>query len=430
MKHFVSKIWNSPSVRDVGKLLSANVIAQALGLLIYPFLTRLYSPDDFGLLNLFMSIGGILALLSTSEYQNAILLPSQETEAAKVARTALSLLSGWVVLITLTIPFSDSIAHFFNAPELSCVYWLLVPFVIASGCWAIYNSWLTRRREYGRISGYQLNQSVIGVLTKLLFGWVGWLRSGLVVSSIVSPFIALLVAASRNKDAFRDLWKSCGEPLKEVAYKYRRFPIYSMPRTLINNLSGNLPALMLTPYFGLNQLGFFAMAMTLAFRPISMITSSMHQVLFERVSKSVRNKESIAPWLQKQWLKMAFVVVPSMAILTIFMSWLVRLFLGAGWEETAILIRYMIPWMTCVFLIAPLAFISDVFGKQKLFLIIEIVYLALRVVAMLIGIWMDSFEWAIILMSAVGTIVLLTQFVCYIVILQRYELSRLTQTSE
>ena len=81
MKHFVSKIWNSPSVRDVGKLLSANVIAQALGLLIYPILTRLYSPDDFGLLSLFMSIGGILVLLATWEWYNAIVLPKKEEEA-------------------------------------------------------------------------------------------------------------------------------------------------------------------------------------------------------------------------------------------------------------------------------------------------------------------------------------------------------------
>ena len=49
----------SELVRNSARLLSANVIAQAVGLLVYPILTRMYAPEDFGLLNLFMSIGGI-----------------------------------------------------------------------------------------------------------------------------------------------------------------------------------------------------------------------------------------------------------------------------------------------------------------------------------------------------------------------------------
>jgi O-antigen/teichoic acid export membrane protein len=121
------------------------------------------------------------------------------------------------------------------------------------------------------------------------------------------------------------------------------------------------------------------------------------------------------------------VVIPVMALLTVAMPWMVRVFLGNGWEETATLIRYMMPWITGVFLIAPLAFISEVFGKQKLFLALEITYLLLRVAAMVVGIMMNSFEGAIIGMSAAGTVVLLAQWVCYIVILNRYELSRLAQ---
>lgn len=53
--------------KNSAQLLSANVVAQAIGLLVYPILTRLYSPDDFGLFNLFLSIGGILVLCSTAE---------------------------------------------------------------------------------------------------------------------------------------------------------------------------------------------------------------------------------------------------------------------------------------------------------------------------------------------------------------------------
>ena len=203
-----------------------------------------------------------------------------------------------------------------------------------------------------------------------------------------------------------------------------------MPRALVNTLSGNLPALLLTPFFGLGQLGFFAMAMTLAFRPITMITSAMYQVFFERVAQKVRDGQSVMGSLSKRWAQMAIIVIPTMTLLTIIMPWLVRFLLGAGWEQTSTLIRYMIPWITCVLMISPLGFVGDVFGKQKFFLIVEIIYLILRVGAMVLGIWMNNFEWAIILLSAAGTIVLSFQLICYIVILKQYESTRLAQTGE
>lgn len=416
--------------RNIGKLLSANVFAQVLGLLVYPILTRLFAPEDFGLLNLFLSIGGILTLLATSEYQSAVLLPKQEQEAAGVARVALLLMGAWILLIALTIPFSSPIATLFKAPELACCYWLLVPYVAAMGAWAVYNAWLTRRKAFGQISVYQLNQSASGVLTKLLFGWIGWLRSGLIISSVLATFIALATSVLTGRETFRALWqKSTAKPI-ELARQYKRFPLFTMPRALVNNLSGNIPALLLTPCFGLNQMGFFAMAMTLAFRPVTMITASIYQVLFEHVAQAVREQQSIWNDLRRRWLQLAAIVLPTMVLLTIAMPWLVRILLGAGWEETAVLIRYMMPWITCVFLIAPLAFLSEVFGKQKLFLAIEIIYLALRIGAMLAGIGLNSFRLAIILMSVVGTIVLLVQLGIYIYLLRRYERERLAQASK
>ena len=70
----------SEFVRNSAKLLSAGVIAQAIGILIYPILTRIYAPEDFGLLNLFQSIAGVLIILSTAEYQYAILLPKEDAQ--------------------------------------------------------------------------------------------------------------------------------------------------------------------------------------------------------------------------------------------------------------------------------------------------------------------------------------------------------------
>ena len=80
----IVNLIKSSGARNFAKLLSANVLAQVIGLIVYPILTRIYSPEDFGLLNLFLSIGGVLAILSTAEYYYAIVLPKEEQEAENV----------------------------------------------------------------------------------------------------------------------------------------------------------------------------------------------------------------------------------------------------------------------------------------------------------------------------------------------------------
>ncbi|MDE7338633.1 MAG: hypothetical protein K2M92_05010, partial [Bacteroidales bacterium] len=78
------KMFKSEAIRNTGKLVSANAVAQALALLFYPLLTRLYSPDDFGVLNLFLSIGGVLLLVANADYHYALLLPKSEKKAVSV----------------------------------------------------------------------------------------------------------------------------------------------------------------------------------------------------------------------------------------------------------------------------------------------------------------------------------------------------------
>ena len=95
----IRNLIQSSGVRNFTKLLSANVVAQVIGLLVYPILTRIYAPEDFGLLNLFLSIGGVLTILSTAEYYYAIVLPKNQKDAISVLYVGL----GCLLFVSLLI---------------------------------------------------------------------------------------------------------------------------------------------------------------------------------------------------------------------------------------------------------------------------------------------------------------------------------------
>ena len=107
-------------IANVLKLVSGSVTAQILSILLVPLITRIYSPDDFGIFQLFLSISGILIIFSTFSYQFAIMLPKREEDSANVAFlcailvTLTSLLSAVIVLF-----LPKDVDHILNSPGIS-----------------------------------------------------------------------------------------------------------------------------------------------------------------------------------------------------------------------------------------------------------------------------------------------------------------------
>ena len=258
-----SQIWSSETARNVGKLLSANVIAQAIGLLVYPLLTRLYAPGDFGLANLFLSIGGILALISTAEYQNAIVLPKEDERARALAQICILSLLGLSALLILSLPFSRPVALLFKTPDLARWWWMMPVYVLALGGWQIARNCLLRHKVFNNLSFYQYSQALFSTGGKLGFGAAGFLSGGLIAASALAPLLSLCISIGTAwKKVFRSLLHVDRQLCRAEAKNYRQFPCFSLPRSFVNTLSGNLPALILTPVFGLTEMGYFGMALT------------------------------------------------------------------------------------------------------------------------------------------------------------------------
>lgn len=410
-------------VKDSAKLLSANVVAQVIGLLVYPVLTRLYSPDDFGLLNLFLSIGGVLILFATSEYHYAIVLPQKDSDGRAVFHVGLIILSIVTLITLLSVPFASHIAALFKAPSLAKWYWVMPIYVCLLGFWALLNYSYTRKKQYNYIGTYQVSQPLVNAASKVGFGYAGFLSGGMIVSSVIGPFVAIVssLCLSWRKGIASYFTPSTRAERKAVAREYAKFPAFSLPKSLVNVLSSNLPAFLLTPFFGLTELGFFAMAITLAYRPINMICGSFYQVLYQRVADLVNRRQPIKSLLGGYIWKTLLVTIPCFVALYFVLPWLTQFLLGNGWDTTATIIQLMLAWLAMVLVTTTVNFIPDVFGKQHGLLAFEIGYLIARVVGLYIGIIQHSFLLAIQLYVAAGVLFMILELMWFLVLVFRYE---------
>ncbi|MCQ2343191.1 MAG: oligosaccharide flippase family protein [Paludibacteraceae bacterium] len=413
-------------IKNSARLLSANVIAQAIGLVVYPILTRLYAPEDFGLLNLFLCLGGVLVVLANAEYHTAIVLPDNDRDARSLVHI------GWwssvivTCVVCLCLPFSNVIASWFKTPDLARWLWLMPVFVLTSALWNILNYWYVRGCQYRRLSGYQYSLSIVTTSAKLGFGYGGWLHGGLVMSAIIGPVVSLLTTIGLGwRKSVQSLFRHrpTRDELRHVALQYKNFPCFNLPRTFLNYVVGQLPVLLLTPMFGKATIGYWGMALLVGFAPVAMINKALYQVLYQQFTEFYHKGMSIRPLLLRfTGMALTGIVVCGVPI-GWFMPQLVTWLFGDNWLPVAEILRWMLPWIAACMLVGSTSFLFDIFSKQKQGLYAEILLAVCRCVGLAIGIYYHSFIVAVVGYSLGSAIAIFVQFIWMVSMVNGYESS-------
>ena len=138
---------------DVLKLVSGTTAAQVLSVLVTPLLSRLYGPDAFGTLALFMSVTSILGVIACMRYELAIMLPDNDADAVNVLGVSLGF-AGLISLLTVPIVIwgREPLLRLLGEPDLAPYLWLIPVMVLVSGISLALNYWNSRTRLYGRLS--------------------------------------------------------------------------------------------------------------------------------------------------------------------------------------------------------------------------------------------------------------------------------------
>lgn len=412
--------------KHTATLLTANSLSQAIALLAYPLLTRIYAPDDFGLFNLFLSIGGILAIIGTGNYHYAIVLPKEETKALACVKLSFILNLIVVGISSFFLLFSSQIGKLFNSESLGEYLYLLPIFVLLTATWNILNYWFTRHQWYKPIAFYQISNSLGSSILKYVLGIMGFLRGGLLIGTILAQVIAFAVGfiVAWKKGLSRTLHIQRQEVV-EMATAHKNFPFYSLPHSLINTLGGSLPIIFLAPFFSLAEIGFFGMALTLAFRPINIISGSLHQVFYPITTQKVNDNDSIMPFFKRYFLRTFTLLIPLFGVLFFFLPMLTEWLLGNGWHQSGKYIQLMLPWLALSAAVAPITYLADIFSQQRIALLLEILSFIVRFCALMIGIWQQNFYLAIAYYCVASALIILVQLLWYWHLVKQYEIKRI-----
>ncbi|MDP4226719.1 MAG: oligosaccharide flippase family protein [Bacteroidota bacterium] len=410
MSYLANKIRqykDSEFFRNIITLFSGNVVAQIIPLLAYPVLTRLYQPSDFGTLALFTSIVGILSVMATGRYELSVILPKRDEDAAGLLVLSLALSIVFCLVIGLVLLFCN--AWLLSFPGLSSLkVWLyLIPLsVLLSALYQCFNYWTIRVKKFRHLAFAGINQSMSTSIGKLILGFAGFLKSGLLAGNLFGQFSSVLALGVslfyRRKGEFRSVTRST---IKTQAKIYNLYPKFNLIHAFTNIFSGNLPIFVLASYFSQSAVGYFSLGLGLVFKPLNLFTTSVQQVFSQKIVERYNKQQTIYANVKTMvWRIFKIELLPF--IVALFLAPLAcKWVLGNKWETAGLYLQFLIPWLFMVGLATPLSFIPEIFFCQKKAMIIDIIYLVFRIISLAIGVWARNLYLAIGLYSFVGVIV-------------------------
>ena len=372
--------------RNVLTLMTGTTIAQAIPIAISPILTRIYTPEDFGMFALYISVASIISVVATGRYELAIMLPKKDEDAVNIVALSI-IISFFVSFISLLIVFflNSQITALLGNPEISNWLYFIPITVLLTGVYQSFNYWSNRKKQYKRLATSRVIQSGTTATTNLGMGFAGFGSSGLILGGVLGQGVATAILG-------RMVWREDRYRLKEVkrlkvfvlARKYMKFPKYNTQHVLINTLFSQMPILILSKYFNSTIVGFYALSIRIIQMPIAILGNSLATVLYEKIV-SLRNKNQkymsqVYKFLKYQIL-LSITLFPILFILSDYMN----IVFGDSWQEVGLYIKLLIPWLFMVFVVSPLAFAINMTENQEKGLKLEWLYGGIKFTSLLVG---------------------------------------------
>jgi len=354
-------------LRQVGVLVLGSGVAQAIALACSPLVTRLYSPNDYAVITVFLAMTGVLLPFACGRYEVAIVVAGTDRHAS--ALTALSFVVATIGALAVLVPVVvmwDEINEFLGCTELG--RWVIaVPVMVLLGAYAMVGRYVANRRSaYRLISQYLVGQAAVSVALNLLLGYLGMGANGLLLANVTSVVLGTGWLLWSLRDDMSFALRGDLPAIKHVAHKYRDFPIFNATSTVLDALTLAMPVFFVARIMSQETLGQYGFMMRVAQAPFAIIGGAVTQVHLKHLSDLLRSGSPATPYLWKITLLLAAIALPPTVISVLWAPDLFALVFGSPWRRAGDLLAILMPAIGLQFIASALSPACGATGHNRL----------------------------------------------------------------
>ncbi len=386
-------------------LLSGTAVTLVLSYLALPVLTRLFADEAFGVSDYFVTIVSVLAAFAALRYEDAVMLPGSDKKANAILWLAGVLSIGVAALVAVAALWSEEIAALLGLPEIAPWLWLVAPVLLLIRFGRLAEAWLTRKRAFRTITGAEAANKIGILASRIGLGAATNLGAGGLIGGFIAgqaAWAAWFGTALLRRFEAASAWRPSMRELRSVARRYRRFPLYATPSSLLNAVLGRLPVLLLPVYFGWDETGLYGRAFAALAIPLSFIGTAVAQVFFVDGARAWRENR-LAGFTKNVHARLVMVGMFPCLLLVAAGPELFAFAFGADWRIAGVYEQYLAGWFFISAVASPLTRLFDILELQRAELAISIGSFLLLAAALMWGGPTGNILFTMALMAIAGT---------------------------
>lgn len=357
--------------------MTGTVIAQVFSVLISPILTRIYTPEEMGDLNIYLRAVGFLSAVATARYELSLPLPKKEEHAYLLYRLSIRI----SIYVLLGSCFLFFVYFLFTKFDIKTVN--LAVFTLISSVFLVLinlgTNWAIRKKQFKKISTSRMLNSISSNLLRWLFGVMGMGSFGLLIASLVGYVLSSLTFFKEwfKIDKVNRSFRSDGKT-KVLMNTYREFPAINLPHVMVDLGKDLLLAFFMVFFFSKDVFGWYSHSYAILQMPISIIGISIGQVFFNRAAEIVNNGGSTLGLLKKTIGVLFAISIIPFTVLFFFGTPMFSFVFGKEWAQAGHFSEIMSIWFFMNFLNSVISTLPTILHRQKQFFYLGILSAAIQ----------------------------------------------------
>jgi O-antigen/teichoic acid export membrane protein len=356
---------SSTLIKDVLTLSIGNAIALIAPIMLYPVLSRVFTPSDYAIFGLYSSIFALLEIASAGRYDFAIVMPKRGSDAINLVAGGLIISIFYSLFIfVLTFLLKDWVAEKLNNIQLAnWLMWLPVGLFLISTS-KLCNGWLIRTKNFRASSINKAGQKISEGIAQASIGLFKF-GNGLVLGDVMGRLFNAGLSIYQGIKSGLDRNKVSVALIKSNLNLFIEFPKYGIIPAMLNTLGGMLPVFIISIYYSVEISGNFNFSRIILSVPFALIATGISQVLMQRVSEKKNENQPILSELYSLALKLFALSTIGTVTVYFFGSVLFEFVFGTKWKVAGEYTSILILSTSISLVVSPFSILLPVLGKIK-----------------------------------------------------------------
>jgi O-antigen/teichoic acid export membrane protein len=382
--------------RSIFNLVLGTGAAQIIIFLSYPLLSRIYTPDDFGVYGGVMGIVSVLAALMTARADKLILFTVDRDSRAHLLIAFTALTAAVAIFAALLTPLARTWLHnitpglAISAVLIACATaWVNI--LVGVHASALKTQWIVK-------SSFLRNFISVGVQVSLAFA-IGseW---GLVIGSAAGVIAAVLFLfrAGRLEGLLHPIGRLDKQRIVTALRAYTEHLVWGAGQGLFATMTNAAPIIFSIANFSPATAGIYALAERLVRAPVNIVATT------------IRGYVAVHSRQDDGTLDFRFMILLSLALggsaaiasipITLYSVPLTTLYLGSNWAETGRILEVLWWYVVISFTVLPWQAYLLSIGRSRDLIFMEVIFFLCRIVpivAMGASLTLSGLAWIVVL---------------------------------